>query len=96
MRSAYIWRKKTLAGLFPKSRCNSGLIKMNFWHWIEHLFAWNKGNVYSWYETQIPDFTQKLMIGFKCSKCGIISQIHEKERSRTYQGIAEGMTEQWG
>lgn len=52
---------------------------MNFWHWIEHLFAWNKGNVYSWYETQIPDFTQKLMIGFKCSKCGIISQIHEIE-----------------
>lgn len=52
---------------------------MNFWHWIEHLFSLNKGNVYSWYETQIPDFTQKLMIGFKCSKCGIISQIHERK-----------------
>jgi len=44
---------------------------MGFFHWIEHRFGWNAGNVVS--------FTQqgKTMVGFQCSKCDAISGVHE-------------------
>lgn len=42
-------------------------------HKIAHFLGLYTGTVYTWLD---PD-TNKLMIGFKCSKCGDITDIHE-------------------
>lgn len=46
---------------------------MRLIHWVAHLFGWNTGQVYSWWDAN----TGKLMIGFRCDKCGDIQGVHE-------------------
>ena len=45
-------------------------------HWLAHLFGLNTGTVYTWWDGYYTD-DKKLMVGFKCSKCGDISGVHE-------------------
>ena len=45
---------------------------MSLRHWIAHLFGWNTGEVYVWY-----DHRKKLMVGFMCHECKSISGVHE-------------------
>lgn len=47
---------------------------MRFFHWFKHLFGWNTGNIYSWWDDS--DGTKRLMIGFKCNGCDCITGVH--------------------
>lgn len=40
-------------------------------HKLAHLFGWNTGHAYSWWDGD------RLMMGFKCHGCGSIEGIHE-------------------
>lgn len=41
------------------------------WHKLAHLFGIFYGECYSWYDKD------KLMMGFRCTKCGNIYGVHE-------------------
>lgn len=45
-------------------------------HWLTHLFKMNTGFVETWHEGD------KLMVGFRCSKCGKLSGVHESYSKR--------------
>lgn len=51
---------------------------MSLLHWIEHLFGWNTGVVYSWWDGD------RLMIGFRCNGCGDIQGVHESRIGRQH------------
>jgi hypothetical protein len=44
---------------------------MKLIHWIAHLFGWNHGKVYTWWDGNT------LMIGFRCDGCDTISGVHK-------------------
>lgn len=51
---------------------NNNMSKFELWkHKIAHYFGWFTGDVETWWEGE------DLMVGFKCSKCGLISGIHK-------------------
>lgn len=43
---------------------------MTFLHRLRHLFGWNTGYVYSWWEG-----AGRLMTGFRCHECGLIESV---------------------
>lgn len=44
---------------------------LKLFHFIAHLFGWNHGKVYTWWDGNT------LMIGFRCDGCDTISGVHE-------------------
>jgi hypothetical protein len=44
---------------------------MQFLHKLAHLFGWYKGYCFSFYDGP------KLMMSFKCSKCGDMTGVHQ-------------------
>lgn len=44
-------------------------------HDVAHLLGWNHGRVETWWD---PDcLTGRLMVGFKCAKCGRVTGAQE-------------------
>lgn len=55
---------------------------MTFIHRLSHLFGWNTGHVYSWWDSD----TNHLMLGFRCTDCGSIEHISSTQYDRGVLG----------
>ena len=54
-------------------------------HWVSHNLGINTGQVTTWWQGG------KLMVGFRCSGCGEISDAHESATSRQNNPEAFGL-----
>jgi len=64
-------------------------------HRLRHLFGWNTGHVYTWWDSD----TGHLMIGFRCDGCATIEHVEQKVRygsaiPTAFQGPEDGMKHQ--
>lgn len=55
---------------------------MSILHRLRHLFGWNTGTAYSWFD----DTTGRLMTGFRCDGCGSIECV-SASRTRYGNGV---------